>query len=50
MIRSVSLGRDILMLPNRSRPTGELRSSATGDKVFGPSDNPRPHCVEWRTL
>ena len=48
--RSVSLGRDVLMLPNRSRPTRELRPPATEDEVFGPSDDPRPHRVEWRTL
>ena len=35
---------------NRSRPARELRPSATADEVFGPSDDPRPHCVEWRTL
>ena len=49
-IRSVSLGRDVLTLPNRSRPTRELRLPATEDEVFGLSDDPRPHCVEWRTL
>ena len=38
------------MLSNRSRPTRELCPMTAGDKVFGLSDDPRPHHVEWRML
>ena len=49
-IRSVSLACNILTLSNSSRSTRELHPPATGDKVFGPSNDPRPHCVKLSIL